>query len=100
MKFSNDDLGMDYSPSTTTTEEIPSTPEDILPLPCHVRFTKDGMWFTINQTRDVITDIMNGYKDWLLESMKIYEYSPFQMEGEDCSIMYIYNVEKKEWRLE
>jgi hypothetical protein len=105
MKFSNEDFGMSMSsfPSSKTSilqEEKEPIPEDSLSLTCHIRFTKNGMWFTINQTRDVIADIMNGYKGWLLENMKIYEYSPFQMEGEECSIMYIYNVETKTWRLE
>ena len=104
MAFSNEDFGMSMGTlpehKLSQVPQEPKTPEDAIVLPCHVRFSEDGMWFTINQTRDVITKIMNGWGDYILERMKIHEYCPFQMEGDECSIMYIYNVPNKEWRLE
>lgn len=99
-KFGAEDFGMSLGtiPPEKLTKE--PSPEDTMVLTCYVRFTENGMWFTINQTRDVIAKIMNGWGDYILERMKIHEYCPFQMEGDECSIMYIYNVPNKEWRLE
>jgi hypothetical protein len=94
MKFSNDDLGMDEHAA----KEV--TPEDLESLPCYIRFKRGGMWFTINQTREVIANIMNGVGGYMLEDMKVVEYSPFMHTGEECNIMYIYDVQAKEWRLE
>ena len=75
------------------------TAEDVMPLPIEVRINGRNTWWKTEVTRESLATIMNSSSPFY-DNQDIQEICLCTMEGEECSMRYIYSFMNKTWRFE